>query len=297
MAALLNIRSAFHVTHMLTDLEAGTRLYERIFQPPIVYAGYHAGENRDASFASVSDAYIELFAPHDADDAVPASPGGRFIRRWGQGLANFGWLIDGDVADAIRACESKGYPLVYVAGSGTSSAFFVHPSHAHGIMLEIAGGSIRDDFRNQPDWAARWKNLQPLGIERLSSVSYAVRDLDGAMRFIQDLSNAPLVHRATDAATGTEHAYLWVVDHMIELAQGVTDDSPIGRSVREHGPKIYDVCFKVRSVKQAAGYLHGLGINIIGGEGGGSITIDPTEVLGARYRFSEDAIPHDPRDT
>jgi catechol 2,3-dioxygenase-like lactoylglutathione lyase family enzyme len=293
---MLKIRSAFHLTHMIRDLDAGTKLYQRIFQPPIVYAGYHAGENRDASFASVSDAYIELFAPHDAEDATPKSPGGRFIKRWGEGLANFGWLIDGDVGEAIRYCESKGYPLVYVAGSGAApTAFFVHPSHAYGIMLEVAGGSIRDKSREEPGWVARWRD-HPLGIERISSVSYGVRDLDGAVRFIQDLSDAPLVHRTTKQESGAEHAYLWVVDHMIELAQGVTDASPIGRRVREQGPRIDAITFKVKSAAKAADYLRGIGLRVIGNEDSGDIAIDPEDMLGARYQFTEAAIPHDPRD-
>jgi methylmalonyl-CoA/ethylmalonyl-CoA epimerase len=293
---MLNIRSAFHVTHMLRDLEEGTGLYERIFQPPISFAGYHAGENRDASFACISDAYIELFAPRDADDAAPASSGGRFIKRWGQGLANFGWLIDGDVGEAIRACEAKGYPLVYVAGSGAPTAFFVHPSHAHGIMLEIASGSIRDDSRTTSSWEARWRDVQPLGIERMNSVAYAVRDLNGAVQFIQDLSGATLVHRMIDANTGTEHAYLWVTDHVIELAQPVSDSSPIGRYVREHGPKIYAVTFKVKNLRQAAAYLRGIGVSVLDREESGTITVNPGDMLGARYSFTEVAIPDDPRD-
>lgn len=292
---MLNIRTAFHVTHMLKDLDAATKLYDRIFQPPIVYAGYHPGENRDASFASVSDAYIELFAPHDADEAEPKSPGGRFIKRWGEGLANFGWLIDGDAGESIRYLETKGYPLVYVAGGGPPTAFFVHPSAAHGIMLEIASGTIRDDSRAQPGWAARWKG-HPLGIERMNSVSYAVRDLDGAVRFIQDLSGAPLVHRAMEQDSGTEHAYLWVVDHLIEIVHGVTDASEVGRRVREHGPRIDTVTFKVKSIKQAAAYLRGIGIEVTGHEDSGRIGIAPNAMIGARYQFTEDVIPNDPRD-
>jgi catechol 2,3-dioxygenase-like lactoylglutathione lyase family enzyme len=163
-------------------------------------------------------------------------------------------------------------------------------------MLEIASGTIRDDSRTQPGWATRWRDAQPLGIERMNSVAYAVRDLDGAVRFIQELSGAPLVHRTTDTVDGTEHAYLWVVDHMIEIVQGMSDASPVGRRVREHGPKIDAVTFKVGSIERAAAYLRASGIEVAGTEGSGTIGIAPRAMLGACYQFTEAAIPNDPRD-
>jgi methylmalonyl-CoA/ethylmalonyl-CoA epimerase len=293
---VLTIRSGFHVTHMLKDLEAATGIYQRIFQPAIQFAGYHAGEDRDASFVSVSDAYIELFASRDAGTPDPTSTGGRFVKRWGEGLANFGWLIE-DVPGAIRRCEAKGYQLVYVAGPDPS-AFFVHPRQAHGIMLEIAGGStgIHDDPRRTSGWATRWRNEHPLGIERMNAVLYAVRDLQGAVSFLQDLSGAPVVHRWVDDDSATERAALWIADHMIEVMQAISDDSEIGKAVQRDGPKIHSVSFKVTSLKRAAAYLREKGVRLLGHEDTGHVTIEPADVMGARYTFTERAIPNDPRD-
>ena len=291
---MLTIRTAFHVTHMLKDLEAATRIYQDIFHAPVRFAGYHVGENRDASFASVSDAYIELFAPRDADAPDPTSPGGRFIKRWGEGLANFGWLVEGDVAEALRFCQSQGYQLAGVVGQETS-AFFIHPRQAHGIMLEIAGGTIRDDPRAQPGWAARWREEHPLGIERMNAVSYAVRDLEGAVGFLQSLTDAPVIYRGVDEDAGKESAYLWIKDHMIEVMQGISDDSEIGRYVQEQGPKIHSVTFKVKNLDQAADYLRKTGVGVLSREGAGSVAIDPAAIMGAVYIFTERAIPNDPR--
>ncbi len=292
---MLNVRTAFHVTHMLKDLDAATKIYEDIFQAPVHFAGYHQGEDRDASFASVSDAYIELFAPRDAGSPDPRSPGGRFIKRWGEGLANFGWLIEGDVTEAVRFCESKGYQLAGVVGQETS-AFFVHPRQAHGIMLEIAGGVVRDDPRTQPGWASRWRDEHPLGIERMNAVSYAVRDVEGAVGFLQSLTDAPVIHRGVDERFGKQSAYLWITDHIIEVMQGASDDSEIARKVRENGPKIDSVTFKVTNLSRAAEYLRAKGVRVLGHEGGGYVAINPAGILGATYIFTDRAIPHDPRD-
>lgn len=292
---MLNIRGAFHVTHMVKDLAAATTLYEDIFQPPIYFDGYHEGEDRDASFASVSDAYIELFAPRDVDAPDPRSNGGRFIRRWGEGLANFGWLIDGDVNEAIRFCEAQGYQLVYVAGP-SPYAFFTHPRQAHGIMLEVAKSTIPEDPRGQPGWAARWRDDHPLGIERMNAVSYAVRDLDGPIGFLQSLTDAPVIHRGADEEAGKESAYLWITDHAIEVMRGTTPASELARFIAERGPRIHSVTFKVTDLDRAAGYLRQKGIGVLPGPGARSVTLDPADLLGARYIFTDQAIPNDPRD-
>lgn len=291
---MLTVRSAFHVTHMVKDLGAATRIYQDIFQPPIHCDGYHEGENRDASFASVSDAYIELFAPRDADAPDPASAAGRFIRRWGEGLANFGWLVEDDVPEAIRFCESQGYQLVYVAGP-TPYAFFIHPRQAHGIMLEVARSAIPDDPRAQPGWAARWRDAHPLGLERMNAVSYAVRDLDGAVAFLRSLTDARVIHRGVEEAAGKESAYVWVADHAIEVMRGSSDGGEIARFVQEKGPRIHSVTFKVRDLERAADYLRQKGLGVLEGPGARAITLAPADMLGARYIFTDRAIPNDPR--
>ena len=291
---MLHVRTAFHVTHMVRDVHAAIRRYEEVFQPPIVPPSYHAGEDRDAAFAFVSDAYIELFASRDANATAPTSNGGRHIKRFGEGLANFGWLIDDEIAAAIAFCEARGYRPMYVGGP-EQSAFFFHPRQAYGIMLEIMNGAIHHDPRNQPGWAARWRDEQPLGIERLNCVTYAVRDLEGAIAFLQGLTEAPVVYCGADNAAGKESAYLWVEDHLIELAQPLAEDTELGRSVQREGPKIHSVTFKVKSLKQVADYLREKDIAVLGREESGSLMLAPAAMLGAKYSFSERSIPNDPR--
>lgn len=291
---MISIKSAFHVTHMVRDLNTAMRLYDRIFSAPVYFDGYHEGENRDAAFVTVSDAYIELFAPRDANDAQPASNGGRYIQRSGEGLANFGWLISSDVAEAIRYCEAQGYPVVPVAGM-TTAAFFVHPRHAQGMMLEFADSTIPEDPRAQPGWAARWRDEHPLGIERMHAVSFAVRDLDAAIRFLQTVAGATLVHQGENAAGDRESAYLWVVDHMIEVMRGTSPETPIGRFIEANGPRIHSVAFRVRDPRRASGFLDSLGLRNDLALDGRSVAVDPRDLLGARYVFTDTAIPNDPR--
>ena len=292
--AMLTVRSAYHVTHMVKDLEAATALYTHVFQPPIQADGYHEGENRDASFASICDAYIELFAPRDVAAPNPTSNGARYLRRAGESLCNFGWLVDDKIPDAIRFCEGLGYTLVYVAGP-TRYAFFIHPKQAHGMMLEIAAETIPEDPRIEPGWAERWRDKHPLGIERMNAVTYAVQDIDGALGLLQELTDAPVIHRALNEAGDEESAFVAVADHVIEVRRSCMDSSEVARFIHTKGPQIHSVTFKVRDLAQAHDYLRGLGLRVIAHEPASAIAIDPEEMLGACYYFTDRAIPSDPR--
>ena len=291
---MLTVRRAYHVTHMVKNLEAATDLYQRVFQPPIQFDGFHAGENRDASFANVSDAYIELFAPRDVAAPNPTSNGARYIRRSGQGICNFGWLVEDTIPDAIRFCESLGYTLVYVAGP-TRCAFFVHPKQAHGMMLEIAAETIPDDPRLEPGWAERWRDKHPLGIERMNAVTYAVRDIDGAVGLIQALTGAAVIHRGLNEAGDEESAFIAIVDHVIEVRRSRNDASDIARFIDTKGPHIHSVTFKVKDLGQARDYLRELGLHVLEHAPAATIAIDTADMLGARYYFTDRAIPSDPR--
>lgn len=291
---MLNVRSAYHVTHMVKDLGSATRLYDKIFQPPIHFDGYHAGENRDASFASVSDAYIELFAPRDADSPDPRSNGARYIHRSGEGLCNFGWLVDNTIDDGIRFCEDRGYELVYVAGSEVI-AFFIHPKQAHGMMLEIAGETIVDDPRHGSGWANRWRDVHPLGIERMNAVTYAVTDLDGAVGLLKDLTNAVLIHRDCNEAGDEESAFVSIADHVIEVRRGLDTNSEISQFIGSNGQRIHSVTFKVKDLSATINYLRELGLRVDEKKCGTRVSIHPADMIGARYDFTDCAIPSDPR--
>lgn len=291
---MLTVRRAYHVTHMVKNLEAAADLYQRVFQPPIQFDGFHAGENRDASFASVSDAYIELFAPRDVAAPNPTSNGARYIRRSGEGICNFGWLVEDTIPDAIRFCESLGYTLVYVAGP-TRYAFFVHPKQAYGMMLEIAAETIPDDPRLEPGWAKRWRDRHPLGIERMNAVTYAVRDIDGAVGLLQALTGAAVIHRGLNDAGDEESAFVAIADHVIEVRRSRNDASDVARFIEMKGPHIHSVTFKVKDLDQAREYLRELGLRVLEYAPASTIAIDTADMLGARYYFTDRAIPSDPR--
>lgn len=82
----------------------------------------------------VDDSRIELLEPTSED-----SPVGRFLKKRGEGLHHIALHVD-DIAATLQVLKAKGVRVVsdeVQVGAGGHFYFFVHPSSAGGVLLEI----------------------------------------------------------------------------------------------------------------------------------------------------------------
>ena len=82
----------------------------------------------------VNDSRIELLEPTSED-----SPVGRFLKKRGEGLHHIALHVD-DIAGTLQTLKAKGVRVVsdkVQVGAGGHLYFFVHPSSAGGVLLEI----------------------------------------------------------------------------------------------------------------------------------------------------------------
>lgn len=82
----------------------------------------------------VGDSRIELLEPLQEDSAV-----GRFLKKRGAGLHHVALHVD-DIAATLAALKARGARLIseeVQVGVGGHLYFFVHPSSAGGVLLEI----------------------------------------------------------------------------------------------------------------------------------------------------------------
>lgn len=82
----------------------------------------------------LDDSRIELLEPTNED-----SPVGRFLKKRGEGLHHVALHVE-DIAGTLRELRARGVRLVsdeVRAGAGGHLYFFVHPSSAGGVLLEI----------------------------------------------------------------------------------------------------------------------------------------------------------------
>lgn len=82
----------------------------------------------------LGDSRIELLEPLNAN-----SPVGRFLQKRGPGLHHVALHVD-DIAATLVALKARGARLIsenIQTGAGGHLYFFVHPSSAGGVLLEI----------------------------------------------------------------------------------------------------------------------------------------------------------------
>ena len=122
-----------------------------------------------------------------------------------------------------------------------------------------------------------------------------MRDIDGALGLLQQLTGAPVIHRGQNEAGDEESAFVAIADHVIEVRRSRIDSSEVARFIHAKGSRIHSVTFKVKDLAQARDYLRELGLRVLEHEPASAIAIDPVDMLGARYYFTDQAIPSDPR--
>ncbi|MGC2639736.1 MAG: methylmalonyl-CoA epimerase [Acidobacteriaceae bacterium] len=87
------------------------------------------------------DSRIELLEPTD-----PGSPIGRFLAKRGEGLHHIALHVE-DISGALESLKAQGARLIsedIQIGAGGHLYFFVHPSSAGGVLLEICQDPIAD---------------------------------------------------------------------------------------------------------------------------------------------------------
>jgi methylmalonyl-CoA epimerase len=82
----------------------------------------------------LGDSRIELLEPLREDSAI-----GRFLKKRGPGLHHVALHVD-DIAASLASLKARGAKLIseeVQVGAGGHLYFFVHPSSAGGVLLEI----------------------------------------------------------------------------------------------------------------------------------------------------------------
>ncbi|HEX5234871.1 MAG TPA: methylmalonyl-CoA epimerase [Silvibacterium sp.] len=94
----------------------------------------------------LGDSRIELLEPlrdHSSPNSAPNSPIARFLQKRGPGLHHVALHVD-DIAATLASLKARGAKLIsdkIQTGAGGHLYFFVHPSSAGGVLLEICQNS------------------------------------------------------------------------------------------------------------------------------------------------------------
>jgi methylmalonyl-CoA/ethylmalonyl-CoA epimerase len=86
------------------------------------------------AFLPTQEAEIELVKPTDSESGVA-----RFLKRRGPGVHHICFEVD-DLDDCLATLQGRGLQLINpepIVGPGGKRIAFIHPSSAHGVLVEL----------------------------------------------------------------------------------------------------------------------------------------------------------------
>ena len=129
-----------HIGIAVKSIAQARKLYESLGLQ-IVHEETVEQEGVRTAMIPAGDARIELLEP-----TTPDSPIGRFLAKRGEGLHHVALHVE-DISAALETLKAQGVRLVsedIQIGAGGHLYFFVHPSSAGGVLLEICEDPISD---------------------------------------------------------------------------------------------------------------------------------------------------------
>ena len=292
-----------HSVHMTDDVPALNKFYEEVFGG-LMYMGvdepnFLPVEDRWAGLVQISDLCIETMAPNLPAD--PTKPVGKFFSKFGKHLHSVGFKVD-DLVGLGNHLIKQG---VYIGKPGGGRLeemdpetiyFYPSPRDMQGLMAELCKVDMPDDPRLLNTWSSQvkmWEQIHPLGIKGLAHVTLGVKDLDDAVETYVEKIGAVLVTDGVDDGGRFRYSIVQLGDCLLQLAQPLDDNSPLGQHVEKWGNMIYGITLKVRNLDDAEAWLNKKGIRTSRPRAG-LLAADPDDCHGAPYFFTTDRIPNDP---
>jgi methylmalonyl-CoA epimerase len=129
-----------HLGIAVKSIDQARKLYESIGLR-VVHEETVEHEYVRTALIPAGEARIELLEP-----TTPDSPVGRFLAKRGEGLHHIALHVE-DISASLETLKAQGARLIsedIQTGAGGHLYFFVHPSSAGGVLLEICQDAIAD---------------------------------------------------------------------------------------------------------------------------------------------------------
>jgi catechol 2,3-dioxygenase-like lactoylglutathione lyase family enzyme len=295
---MFKIGKLFHLTHVVSDLNAVDKWYDDVFSVTRFYHAYAKPAGRDASLVAIGNAIMEPMMPARVANLQNQSVK-RFHDRFGQHFHSIAWYVD-DVPAISTHLDKHDLRLFDVTGNRVTPpserfAIWTHPKETHGQLEFAVVGSNTIDPRLQPAWSAEfWRERHPLGIERASHITVVVRDLPAARRFYCEVVGAKLIDEQ-EIPNRKQSAFVAVgSDTVVELAQPISTSSPEARDMEKNGEGIHALTFKTRDLARAADFLRSQQLRPEQ-DATDSIVIGAEQAFGMVIGFTERSLKNDPR--
>jgi len=293
---MFRIGKLFHLTHVVSDLDAVDTWYDEIFSVCRFYRAYMKPAVREASLVTIGDFVMEPVQLARVPGAEQ-SPIGKFYARFGQRFHSIAWYVESaeDTITALAKHNVRLYDLVgkVVTAPGRTTAVWTHPKDTHALLEFAPIEKFTIDARLQPGWSPTfWRDQHPLGIERASHITVLVSDLREAKALYQTMLGGTLLHEAETPGQKRSAFFAVGEDTVIEAAQPLSTTSPEGRDLEQAGEGIYAVTFKTKDLQRAADFLQSKKQRIEW-QGTESFALNRDGAFGMGIGFTQRRIPND----
>jgi methylmalonyl-CoA/ethylmalonyl-CoA epimerase len=100
-------------------------------------------------------------------------------------------------------------------------------------------------------------------LTEIDHVAIAVRDLDGAVAWYEDVLGAHAVHREVVASDGVEEALVQVAESYVQLLTPISDTSPVARFLATRGEGLHHVAYRVEDCAAALEAVKASGARVV----------------------------------
>ena len=126
---------------------------------------------------------------------------------------------------------------------------------------------------------------------KIDHIAIAVEDLDEAIEHYARTFGLAPARRERVEEMGADTATFELAGAAIELVQGTSEESPVGRFVKARGPGIHNVAFEVEDIERTVADLKAKGVRLVDerprrGKGGSRVVfIHPGSAQGVLYEL------------
>jgi hypothetical protein len=160
--------------------------------------------------------------------------------------------------------------------------FFTHPSSILGVSFEIFGGDFLE-FAQPPGF---WEEQHPLHLCGLARLTVAVRDVDAAMRRLQEVTGAPGIAAVNRPQASAQGMQVQVGEAVWELLEP-TGEGRLTDFLSRYDQRIRSVVWRTKDLGAVEKHLTNQGFNVIPGDADEALAIDPAQNKNLLFEFTE----------
>lgn len=125
-----------HIGIAVESIEGALPFYQKALGLDISHREELADRHVKVAFLQAGEASLELLEPIGKEGVIS-----KFLKERGPGLHHLAFRV-GNVAEEMAWLKSKGLPTIEKeprSGARGHLVCFLHPSHAHGVLVELVG--------------------------------------------------------------------------------------------------------------------------------------------------------------